>query len=209
MFFLFALTFICFAAPVEVHIMYEAYCEYSQQFMLQQLEPALQKIGDIMDVTLIPFGNAQMRKDGVSCQHGDGECDAMKWSNCAIELYPEFDQHWPFIYCQMNNNQHANAEIPKCAKQAGLNYAKLEMCYIEDGEDLLVAAGQRTRRNPGTPSIVLNGSPELRATNSLMWEVCKAYSGSMLPKGCFDAEASPSHTYSITPRGSKLLKSLI
>lgn len=209
MFFLFALTFACFAAPVEVHIMYEAYCEYSQQFILQQLDPALQKIGEIMNVTLTPFGNTQIRKDGVSCQHGADECDAMKWSNCAIKLYPEFDQHWPFIYCQMNNNQRANAEIPECAKQAGLNYAKLEMCYMQDGKDLLVAAGKRTHKHPGTPFIVLDGNPEIRAINSLMWEVCKAYSGSTLPKGCFDVEPSRSHTYSITPRGSKLLTSLI
>lgn len=208
MFLLFLFSQLSLAArPVEVRLLYEAYCGYSQRFILKQLDPAVRQIGDIMNITLIPFGNARVYDGGVTCQHGEDECEAMMWSNCAIKLYPDFAQHWPFIYCQMNEDQRENAEIGKCAEEAALNYTQLEECFENDGKDLLIAAGNKNTKHPGVPYVFIGETADQQAINNFEWEVCRAYTGNP-PKGCFYATESPSHTVSMTPNGNKLLKQI-
>ena len=52
-----------------------------------------------MNVTLVPFGNAQYKKGKLTCQHGEDECIANSWEQCAISLYPKFEDHWPYYQC--------------------------------------------------------------------------------------------------------------
>ena len=40
---------------------------------------------DIMNVTLVPFGNARYVGDKLQCQHGPDECAANSYEQCAID----------------------------------------------------------------------------------------------------------------------------
>lgn len=57
-------------------VLYETHCPYSQQFIAQQLYPILyQQYGERVDITVVPWGNAQRNAEGVvECQHGPQEC---------------------------------------------------------------------------------------------------------------------------------------
>ena len=35
----------------------------------------------------------------LECQHGEDECTANSWEQCAINVYPQFSTHWPFYLC--------------------------------------------------------------------------------------------------------------
>ena len=56
-------------------------------------------MGSIMNVTLVPFGNSKFNGAELECQHGEDECTANSWEQCAITLYPKFSTHWPFYLC--------------------------------------------------------------------------------------------------------------
>ena len=48
---------------------------------------------------MVPFGNAKFENGQLVCQHGEEECKANSWEQCAIHLYPEFEQYFPFYLC--------------------------------------------------------------------------------------------------------------
>jgi len=51
----------CKESPkVKVDVYYETLCPDSIQFIRRQLYPTFNKIGEIMDITLIPFGKAEV-----------------------------------------------------------------------------------------------------------------------------------------------------
>ena len=81
--------------PVKVQVYTEALCNGCQMFMLASLIPAYRKLAgddgknDVMDLTWIPFGNSDLDEanHSISCQHGDAECDADIWEQCAAYMY--------------------------------------------------------------------------------------------------------------------------
>merc|ERR1719318_844073 len=75
------------APPVKISVYYESLCPYSIRFINTQLWPTFSRLKDIMDITLIPHGNAKERP-GVSfweflCQHGAPECMGNVIESCA------------------------------------------------------------------------------------------------------------------------------
>ena len=73
---------------VKVQAYTEALCIDCFHFVLEDLIPTYQLLGDeIIDLELVPFGNAQIvdkQSRTIQCQHGDAECDANSWEQCAI-----------------------------------------------------------------------------------------------------------------------------
>ena len=73
---------------VRVQAYTEALCIDCFHFVLEDLIPTYQLLGDeIIDLELVPFGNAQIvdkQSRTIQCQHGDAECDANSWEQCAI-----------------------------------------------------------------------------------------------------------------------------
>ena len=59
---------------------YETLCPYCRQFFTEQLAKAYQTIPDIINITIVPYGNAHETYDSSSqmyqftCQHGSDEC---------------------------------------------------------------------------------------------------------------------------------------
>lgn len=51
----------CRESPkVKIDVYYETLCPDSIQFIRRQLYPTYQKIGEIMDISLIPYGKAEV-----------------------------------------------------------------------------------------------------------------------------------------------------
>jgi len=58
---------------------------YCEEFLTKTLWPAFQDLGtQVMDVTVIPFGNAQVDEDAktVKCQHGAGKSSCIRPLQC-------------------------------------------------------------------------------------------------------------------------------
>ncbi len=59
---------------------YETLCPYCRQFIAQQLFKAYNTILDIINITIVPYGNAHeiydatTRRYEFTCQHGADEC---------------------------------------------------------------------------------------------------------------------------------------
>lgn len=157
-------------------------------------------VGDIMDVTLVPFGNARFTSSGqLKCQHGVDECKINSFEQCAISLYPDFSTHFPFYRCVEQASASCGEgagpctlrHIESCATKASLDYSKLEACVDDPVESLKLQheANDETPSNHRyTPWVLVNGKLSPSNGDKLLKEVCKAYTGRK-PSGCSDAEA--------------------
>lgn len=71
--------FIYAAKPVKISLYYESLCPDSRAFVLTQLAPTYEKLGQNITLELVPFGNVNVTKHANStptyvCQHGPNEC---------------------------------------------------------------------------------------------------------------------------------------
>ncbi len=66
---------------------------------------AFQQVLPIMNLTLVPYGNAKelFRNETklwqFTCQHGVDECWGNLFQSCLINYFPNVNQHFPFIQC--------------------------------------------------------------------------------------------------------------
>ena len=67
--------------------------------MQQGVWAAYQSIGDIMDLKMVYWGNAQGDAANPTCQHGPVECAGNLILECAQGLYNDTAQSLPFVSC--------------------------------------------------------------------------------------------------------------
>ena len=121
------------------------------------------------------------------CQHGEAECEADTLEACAVELYPDFKQYMPFVYCFEGKGHSASTRAEGCAQETGLDYAQLKACAQGSQGAQLDAANAKATADfgssrLGTPWLVVNGRA-LEDPDTLLKSVCSAYTGK-LPAGC-------------------------
>lgn len=162
--------------------------------MTGPLAAAVPLIGSIMNVTLIPFGNAYYRGGKLTCQHGVDECIANSWEQCAISLYPAFDDHFPFYNCleaaSLSCGEGAGTctldAAPGCVTSSGLSLTKMQACI---NSPTTVAALQEEfyqltpSNHKWTPWVLINGKLSPSDGDELLAEVCDAYTGTK-PAAC-------------------------
>ncbi|KAG9343260.1 hypothetical protein JZ751_014241 [Albula glossodonta] len=77
-------------SSVQVGLYYESLCPGCRGFLSEQLFPTWVMLQDIMNVQLIPYGNAQESFDGkrykFTCQHGEDECLGNMIETCVLNL---------------------------------------------------------------------------------------------------------------------------
>lgn len=170
------------------------------------LDKAVQAIGDIMDVTMVPFGNAQFQGGKLQCQHGPDECTLNSWEQCAIENYPKFEDYWPFylcveqsaVTCESGTGDPGPCTLKKvegCATTSKLDYAKLSACVNDPVESSKLQhkfAGLTPANHQYTPWVLINKKVSSQS-KTLIEQVCEAYTGSK-PAGCSSAIVPANNT---------------
>lgn len=140
---------------------------------------------DIMDLTIVPYGNAQMASDGtITCQHGEGECEGNMWESCAISHYPDVADHFAFVLCMETAGDNMLSHVKQCATGAGMDYDTLNECYSgSEGTALQKAAAAATPDHPYVPYVIVNGKESPSGGDDLLAEVCSLYQGAK-PTSC-------------------------
>lgn len=77
--FMVLMSVLCFSSEdgkQKITIAYESECPGCTQLLSGTIQQALNKEGflDMVDLTLLPYGNAHTQGGTVTCQHGPAEC---------------------------------------------------------------------------------------------------------------------------------------
>lgn len=141
-------------------------------------------LSSIIDLQLIPFGNAKKEGNKFVCQHGTQECEGNRYEQCAIAHYPNVTQHFGFIFCMEDTCEGCldPSDYIKCAKKNGMDRAVLEKCFNgPQSQQLQEQAFQETPSHDHVPWVQLNGEHCSSCEGSLAEftaGVCAAYKGS-------------------------------
>ncbi|KAJ8278689.1 hypothetical protein COCON_G00057550 [Conger conger] len=178
---------------VEVALYYESLCPGCRAFLVEQIFPTWVMLNDIMDVRLVPFGNAvetqHLEKYEFQCQHGEPECLGNMLETCIMKLVG--DMGFLIIFCM-----EAAADVLTAAQPCVQLYAPsvkweaIMTCAKGDqGMQLMHENAEKTKAlNPPheyVPWVTINGehTEELqdKAMSSLFTLVCSLYKGGKPP----------------------------
>ncbi|XP_072450620.1 gamma-interferon-inducible lysosomal thiol reductase-like isoform X1 [Chiloscyllium punctatum] len=185
------------ADPVMISLYYESLCGACRGFLVLQLFPTWLTLNDIMNVTLVPYGNALERNESgkwvFSCQHGEQECTGNMIETCIMHTLQDPYRFFPIIFCMESaDNVTAAAQLCLQIYEPLLPWDNIENCVNGDlGNKLMHHNAELTRAlNPPheyVPWILVNGKHtedlEDEAMNSLFNLICNTYSG-VKPKAC-------------------------
>eukprot|EP00873_Tetraselmis_striata_P034436 jgi/Tetstr1/454700/TSEL_041586.t1 len=187
-------------APSKVKVAFytESLCPDCRNFTLGALATAFDDgVADIMDVELVPFGNARREPDTgeLICQHGPLECTFNKVFGCATHLYPAQAQWFPFLRCmEQAKPLMMRAALAECAMQASMSAGDINGCVegslgeqleasFEKATDALVPA------HTFVPWVTVNGVALREDVDNLEQYVCAAYTGDR-PAACFGSKVA-------------------
>jgi interferon gamma-inducible protein 30 len=207
---------------VQVELYYESQCPGCREMITTSFYDAYQKDGflDMVDVTFIPYGNAQESPGSdddtlydFKCQHGPSECIFNIIETCALNKiqcpYAKFE----FINCIENNDENRNVDQDyekialNCAIKINLNdtvVEEIKMCSVsKEGNELEhdMAVKTESLNPPHTyvPYVVVNGvhSDDIQTdiTDSVFDYVCKTYMGTNKSSNCPSPTTSATTTF--------------
>ncbi|KAG2463723.1 GILT reductase, partial [Polypterus senegalus] len=177
------------AAMVDVSLYYESLCPGCRAFLVFQLFPTWLLLSEIMNVTLVPYGNAKEQFDGkqwqFTCQHGEQECLGNLIETCLMNVLLQPSEYIPVIFCMESSEDVVN-NAEACLKlyQPDVQWDTIMNCVKGDqGNKLMHANALMTDAlkppHEYVPWVTINGehTEELQqeAMNSLHTLVCKTY----------------------------------
>ncbi|KAK2643424.1 hypothetical protein Ddye_025187 [Dipteronia dyeriana] len=179
---------------VSLELYYESLCPYCSNFIVNYLDKLFleeDKLSSLVDLKLIPYGNAKTSSNNsITCQHGPSECLLNTVEACAIDIWPEVTEHFPFIYCVENLvYERKYTQWETCFDKLGLDPNVISDCYTSGyGKklELQYAAETNSLEPPHTyvPWVVVDGQPLYEDYENFISYICKAYKGSAVPKAC-------------------------
>lgn len=182
---------------VKVLVCTEALCPDCENFVREQLVPVYSQLGpDVIDLQMIPFGNAHLGSNGtVECQHGQGECDANVYELCAIYMNPDPKEYLPFLACLAQTlpmGHHDDPFDPTLFEQCATTvwWSGIEACHDTPGavRKLIQAAAEATpKAHKYVPWIEIDGTHLDEENLDFKTEICKVFvaNGGSHP-GCSD-----------------------
>ncbi|XP_053503443.1 gamma-interferon-inducible lysosomal thiol reductase [Ictalurus furcatus] len=184
------------ADSVIVSLYYESLCPGCRQFLALQLLPTFIMLNEIMNVELVPYGNAQEQQVGdkyqFTCQHGPDECLGNMIETCVLNKLKGGAQY-AVIYCM-----EAAADVVKAAESClalfspETRFGDIMACVNGDeGNQLMHQNAKKTAAlqppHQYVPWITVNGEHtddlQKKAMGSLFQLVCSLYKG-QAPAAC-------------------------
>jgi len=173
---------------VKIDLYIESLCPGCLQYLHTELDPVYKELSDYIDLTIVPFGNADFKQNSTDpedysfdCQHGEDECWGNQLQCCGIDrLKNDPHKYEPYIVC-VDGTDMGSQKQEKCAQEAGLDNEDLQTCaYAREGRLLHHQAGVVTDQldppHGYVPYINVNGAhgPDgEEAFYSLKRVVCK------------------------------------
>ncbi|CAN0879673.1 Gamma-interferon-responsive lysosomal thiol protein, partial [Linum grandiflorum] len=178
---------------VNLTLYYETRCPYCRDFIVDPLAKAVATdLMNIVNLRLVPWGNAYIDGPRVVCQHGADECYLNTIHACILAIAkPRFQ--FEFIKCteKESSSEMSNPSFAwrTCANDLQFPQMLIEGCYYNGmGKKLLLKYGDETMhlKPPvqGVPWVTVNGVPLNQDFDKFVSYVCKAYRGKSLPNAC-------------------------
>lgn len=180
------------ADPVHVALYYESLCPGCRWFLTEMLFPTWLMLHDIMNVTLVPYGNAEEKCVGTTCnftcQHGPAECLGNTIEACLLKKSSEA---FAIIFCMESSvNVIKNAQACVGLYDPSLKWETVMSCANGDeGNQLMHQNALKTKAlkppHQYVPWVTINGEHtdelQTQASNSLYNLVCSMYKGPSIP----------------------------
>ncbi|XP_022103529.1 gamma-interferon-inducible lysosomal thiol reductase-like [Acanthaster planci] len=189
------------APLVNFTLYYESYCPGCQMFINGQLHDTYMAVSEIMNLTLVPYGNAKEMKKGskyeFTCQHGERECRGNLLESCVLHFAP-FPTAFKTIYCmEVTHNPVPNAQ--ECITKFGLNYEQIVDCangslgnFLE--HEMALKTNALKPPHNYVPWVTLNGvhtdAIQQKAESDLKKLICDTYRGNK-PPACSQENTQP------------------
>ncbi|KAK8453965.1 hypothetical protein SEVIR_5G372200v4 [Setaria viridis] len=181
----------CAAGRVTVSVYYETLCPFCSAFVVNDLARIFNNgVSSIADLRLVPFGNGRVSADGsITCQHGEDECQLNAIEACVIRLWPNAEQHFPFIHCVEHLALTRKWDSwQSCFQETGLPSQPVIDCYNSGyGRQLEMQYAAETNAlqppHQFVPWVVVNGKPLGEDYMNFEAYICSVYDGK-LPEVC-------------------------
>ncbi|CAG9837878.1 unnamed protein product [Diabrotica balteata] len=173
-------------------LFYEGLCPDCHVFILEQLYPGYQQLGDSFKLDLVPYGfeNYEKQADGTikyTCQHGDNECYINRIHACVIDQKPVQSDLINFLQCYLHQASVYNIpeellDIAKDCSGGTISFDDLKVCVEGSrADELLLSYSERqselTPKLAYVPHIRFNGAydPDLEndANQDFVGTICK------------------------------------
>ncbi|KAL1469107.1 hypothetical protein MTO96_004834 [Rhipicephalus appendiculatus] len=163
-----------------IQVYYESLCPYSIAFITEQLWPTYVRVGYLMDVQLVPFGNAFKEQQ-------------QEKPPCAANIFNDTILSLAFVTC-MSLAERPHEAGRECARGIARNWNAIQRCANGGkGRVLQDEMGERTwNLDPPhhyVPWIVINGvhndEQQAMAQTDLLQVVCDATPDGRKPPPCF------------------------
>ncbi|XP_052761475.1 gamma-interferon-inducible lysosomal thiol reductase-like [Mya arenaria] len=196
------------APPVNLTLYFESLCPDCKNFFATQLYDTWEALGtDVLNLTLVPYGNARETKDGdkwkFECQHGDQECIGNLIETCAINILKDIKVYFPFINCIEGKSGMPEKDAEECASQQQIDLNPIITCANGPMGNALEhqMALQTDALNPPhkyVPWVTLNGvhteKLERKAEEDLLNLICDTYKGPT-PQKCLQRFSKSKRCY--------------
>ncbi|KAJ4725519.1 gamma-interferon-inducible lysosomal thiol reductase-like [Melia azedarach] len=196
------------AKKVELSLYYESLCPYSANFIINYLAKIFEdeELLSIVDLHLSPWGNAKLRGNTTfDCQHGPSECLLNTVEACAIDVWPELNEHFQFIYCvETLVYEHEYPQWETCFEKLGLDPKLISDCYASGyGTKLELKYAAETNSlvppHQYVPWVVVDGQPLYEDYENFISYICKAYKGTAVPEACSNISLITNHRVKSEP----------
>ncbi|KAJ4971705.1 hypothetical protein NE237_004804 [Protea cynaroides] len=182
----------CPAPKVPLALYYETLCPACSIFIINQLSSVWkQELITIVDLKLVPYGNAEIQgNDTIVCQHGPDECLLNTVEACAIDVWPDVNKHFNFIYCvEQLVKEGKYKKWQSCFKKTRVDPKPIVECYnTKHGKEIELyyanITGSLQPPHEYVPWVTVNDQPLYLDYANFKSYVCKAYNGTSLPKAC-------------------------